>query len=115
MLRQPLLLLFLLIAGCSKGPEADLQYISGSRSLAAEWALVNEQASEGHLTDAYARTMRKAVRQQLQSNSTSLTDPQAPYAQEIAALLREPDDAQPAELRAHANKLKQIEDSLESS
>ena len=115
MLRRPLLLLFLLLAGCSKGPEADLPYISGARSLAAEWALVNEQASEGHLTGAYVRTMRKAVRQQLQTNSKSLTDPSAPYAQEIAALLREPTDAQPAELRTHASKLKQIEDRLESS
>ncbi|HEX5238783.1 MAG TPA: hypothetical protein VFW39_10005 [Sphingomicrobium sp.] len=114
MLRRPLLL-FLLLAGCSKGPEADLSYISGARSLAAEWALVNEQASQGHLTDAYVRTMRKAVRQQLQTNATSLSDPNTAYAQEIAALLREPDDARPAELRAHASKLKQIEDSLESS
>jgi hypothetical protein len=110
-----LLLLFLLLAGCSKGPEADLAYISGARSLAAEWALVNEQASKGHLTDAYVRTMRKAVRQQLQTNSKSLTDPNAAYAQDIAALLREPDDAPPAELRAYANKLKQVEDSLESA
>ena len=114
MLRRPLLLL-LLLAGCSKGPQADLPYISGARSLAAEWAMVNEQASEGHLTAAYVRTMRKAVRQQLQTNSTSLSNPNAPYAQEIAALLREPDDAQPAELRARANKLKRQEDSLESS
>ena len=114
MLRRPLLL-FLLVAGCSKGPEADLPYISGARSLAAEWALVNEEAAKGQLTGAYIRTMRKAVRQQLQANSKGLTDPQGPCAREIAALLREPDDAQPAELRVHASRLKHIEDSLESS
>ena len=113
MLRWPLLLL-LLVAGCSKGPEADLQYISSARSLAAEWALVNEQASAGHLTPAYVKTMQQDVRQQLQTNAKALTQPKSGYASEIAALLREPDDASPAALRAHASKLKQIEDSLES-
>ncbi|NUQ18818.1 MAG: hypothetical protein HOP95_10285 [Sphingomonas sp.] len=113
MLRRPLLLL-LLLAGCSKGPQADLQYISSARSLAAEWALVNEQASHGRLTDAYLKTMRENVRQQLQTNAKSLTQPKSDYASEIAALLREPDDAPPAALRAHASKLKQVEDSLES-
>ena len=113
MLRRPLLLL-LLLAGCSKGPDADLQYISSARSLAAEWALVNEQANEGHLTPAYLKTMHQDVRQQLQTNAKSLTQPKSSYASEIAALLREPDDASPAALRAHASKLKQIEDSLES-
>jgi hypothetical protein len=111
---RKLLFLVLALASCSKGSEADLPYISGARSLAAEWAMVNEQASQGHLTAAYVKTMRKALRQQLQSNFQSLTEPQSGYAQEIAALLKKSDDAPPAELRAHANKLKQIEDSLES-
>ena len=44
------LLLLLLLAGCSNGPEADLQYIKQARSAGAEWALVNEQASQGKLT-----------------------------------------------------------------
>ena len=114
MLRRPLLL-FLFLAGCSKGPEADLQYISSARSLAAEWAMVNEQASEGHLTAAYVQTMRQSIRQQLQTNAKSLTQPQSGYASEIQALLREPDDAPPAALRAYAGKLKQVEDSLESA
>jgi hypothetical protein len=114
MLRWPLLLI-LLVAGCSKGPEADLQYISSARSVAAEWAMVNEQASKGHLTDAYVKTMHESVRQQLQTNAKSLTQPQSDYASEIAALLREADDATPAALRAHANKLKTIEDNLESA
>lgn len=112
---RTLLLLVLALASCSKGPEADLQYISSARSLAAEWALVNEQADQGHLTGAYVKTMRENVRQQLQTNAKSLTEPKSNYGSEIAALLREPDDAPPAALRAHASKLKQVEDSLESA
>src|SRR5574338_202993 len=92
------LLLLILLSACAKGPEADLQYIKQARSLAAEWALVNEQAAEGRLTAAYE----------------SLTRPDARYAFEIDALLKQPDDAPPEELRAHAEKLKQIEDGLES-
>jgi hypothetical protein len=112
---RKLLLLVLALASCSKGPQADLPYISEARSLAAEWALVNEQASKGHLTDAYVRTMRKAVRQQLQTNAKSLTETNTVYAREIDSLSREPDDAAPAQLRAYASKLKQIENSLESA
>ena len=114
MLRRPLLL-FLVLADCSQGAQADLPYISEARSLAAEWALVNEQAAQGHLTAPYVRTMRESLREQLQTTAKSLTQPQAAYAQEIAALAREPDNAPPAELRAHASKLKTIEDSLESA
>jgi len=114
MLRRPLLLL-LLLAGCSKGPQADLQYISSARSLAGEWALVNEQANQGHLTHAYVKTMRQSIRQQLQTNAQSLTEPKSDYGSEIGALLREPDDAPPAALRVHATNLKHVEDSLESA
>ena len=46
------------MAGCSKGPEADLQYIKQARSLGSEWALVNDQASHNKLTRTYASTMR---------------------------------------------------------
>jgi hypothetical protein len=107
--------LLLLLVGCSKGPETDLPYISEARSLAAEWALVNQQASQDHLTGHYVETMRASVREQLQTTSKSLSQPQSAYGREIAALLREPDAATPAELRSHADKLKKIEDSLESA
>jgi hypothetical protein len=109
------LLLFLLLASCSKGPEEDLQYISQARSLGAEWALVNEQAAKGNLTRAFVSTMRQSVREQLQTTASSLTEPNSPYGNEIRTLISEPDDAPPAELRAHAAKLKQIEDHLESA
>jgi hypothetical protein len=109
-----LLLLVLALASCSKGADADLPAISDARSLTAEWALVNEQASQGHLTAAYAHTMRESIRKQLRSSASALTQPKAPYAGEIAAVLRQPDSASPATLRAHASNLKHIEDQLES-
>jgi hypothetical protein len=109
-----MLLVLMLVAGCSKGPEADLSYISEARSLAAEWALVNEQADKGKLTATYVATMRKSLREQLQTASQSLTRTDSRYGDEIDALLEQPDNAAPGGLRAHADKLKQIEDSLES-
>ena len=114
MLRRSLLLA-LLLAGCSKGPQADLQYIKQARSLGAEWALVNEQARQGKLSGAYVASMHQWLRQELQSASAALTVPNARYAIEIHALLKQPDDAPPQKLRAHAAVLKQIEDQLESA
>src|SRR4051794_23387051 len=97
-----LLLFALTLAACSKGPEADLPSIGEARSLAAEWALVNDLANQGKLTPTYVQTMRKSVREQLQATSRSLTQPDSAYAVEIAAVLREPDEVPPAKLRAHA-------------
>ena len=110
-----LLLLTLALGACSNGPEADLQYIGQARSAAAEWALVNEQSSEGRLTPAYVKSMHEWLRDEIRSASSSLTQPDSGYAEEIHALLAEPDDAAPEELRARADKLKQIEDDLESA
>ena len=110
-----LMLLLLLLAGCSKGPEADLQYISEARSLVAEWALVNEQASQGKLTSTYTDVMREDLREQLQTASKSLTQPNSKYAEQIRAALAQPPDATPQQLRAYADALKQEEDSLESA
>jgi hypothetical protein len=112
---RPALMALLLVAACTKGPEADIQYISEARSLAAEWAMVNEQAAEGKLTGTYVATMRQSVRKQLRTASQSLAQPDSRYGEEIAALLDQPDDSAPEELRAHADELKQIEDSLESA
>ena len=105
----------LALAACSKGPQADLQYIKQARSAGAEWALVNEQASAGKLTATYVGSMHQWLRQQIQTASSGLTEPDARYAIEMQALLSQPDDAAPQELRAHVEKLKQIEDSLESA
>jgi hypothetical protein len=114
-MRLVLLFVALALASCSKGPEADLPSISQARSLVAEWALVNEQASRGKVTGSYTQAMRQDLRQQLQATSKSLTEPNSRYGEEIRAALNQPDDASPAELRSHADRLKQIEDSLESA
>jgi hypothetical protein len=113
-MRWPLLILCL-VAGCSKGADADLPAIGQARSLGAEWALVNEQAAAGHLTASYTSTMRTNVREHLQTALSGLTQRDSRYGAEIRALLAEPHDAPPEELRTHADKLKQIEDSLESA
>ena len=117
MARKLLLLLLLSAVGCSTSnePDADLQYIKQARSLGSEWAMVNEQASQGHLTGTYVRSMHRWLRENLKTASTSLTQPKSPYGKEIERLLAEPDDAAPEELRAHSDKLKQIEDQLESA
>lgn len=117
MARKSLLLLLLFATGCSKGsgPEADLQYIKQARSLGAEWALVNEQAGRGSVTATYVGSMHQWLRDNLRTASKSLTRPDSRYGEEIQALLAQPDDAAPEELRAHAEKLKQIEDELESA
>jgi hypothetical protein len=113
-MRKPLLLL-LLLAGCAKGPQADLPWIGQARSAAAEWALVNEQAAEGKLTAAYVDSMHLCLREALRSSLAGLSQPHSPYGAEIDALVRLPDDAAPQALRAHAERLKQIEDGLESA
>ena len=110
-----ILLPLLLLAGCSKGSEADLPTISQARSLAAEWALVNEQASEGKLLRPYVGSMHQWIREELETDSAALTNPNSAYGAEIAALLKEPDDSDPRLLRSHADKLRTIEDSLESA
>jgi hypothetical protein len=108
-------LLALALGACSKGPEADLPSIGEARSLGGEWALVNEQAAQGHVTHVYADAMRKQVREQLQSVLASLTQPQSAYGNEVRALVAEPGNAEPDALRAHVATLKQIEDQLESA
>ena len=104
-----------LLAGCSKGPEADLPSISSARSLAAEWAMLNQQAAAHRVTGTFVETMRASLREQLQTTASALKQPNSRYGREIRALLAEPADAPSERLSAHAQVLKQIEDSLESA
>ena len=116
MRRKLLPLLLFMVGGCSgSGPQADLQYIKQARSLGAEWALVNEQAAAGKLTSVYVDSMHQWLRQQMQTSVESLTQPESDYGGEIQALLADADDAAPDEIRAHSDRLKQIEDKLESA
>ena len=114
-MRHCLLLLLALTAACSKGPQADLQYIAEARSLGAEWALVNSEAEKGNVTDAYLAAMRSSLQQQAKSAASAVTQPDTDYAREMQALAQEPADAAPATLHAHSDALKRIEDSLESA
>ena len=115
MKRRVLIVLFL-VSGCATAPpEADLQYIKQARSLAAEWALINEQAAERRLIPPYVAAMHRWLRDGLETASTSLTDPDSSYGGEIRALLNEPPDADPIALRGHAKRLKEIESELESA
>lgn len=109
------ILLVLLTAACSKGPQADLQYIKQARSIAAEWALVNEQAKAGRLTPTYVGSMRNWLRDDLQTALQSLSNPNSTYGEQMRALLTEPPDAPPGQLRTRVDTLKHIEKDLESA
>jgi hypothetical protein len=107
--------LFVLLTACGQGPEADLQYIKQARSISAEWALVNEQADAGRLTLTYVQSMHRWLHDGLETASGSLSDPKSRYGAEFRALLAEPPGAAPAELRRHADVLKEIERQFESA
>jgi len=109
------LLLFALLAACTRGPDDDLQYIKQARSIAAEWALVNEQANAGRVNVTYVTAMHGWLRDGLLAASSSLSEPKSDYGAEISALLALPSDAAPATLRSHSESLKLIEDALESA
>jgi hypothetical protein len=113
MLRRSLV--FLVLWGCSNVPQSDLQYIKQARSLAAEWALINEQANDGKLTATYVDSMHAWLSDGIQTSVASLTLTDSPYGKEMKALLAEPPDAAPEDLRLHAHALKKIEDKLESA
>lgn len=108
-----LVLFCVVLSGCAQGAQKDLPSIAEARSLAAEWALINEQANQGKLTATYVRTMRASVREQLTTISQSLSEPAA--ATIVNDLVTQPDDAPPQQLRASAEQLKQIEGQLESA
>lgn len=114
MSQRAIIALFFL-AGCTKGPDADLQYIKQARTLAAEWAMINEQSNRGSLTDTYVRSMHYWLLDGLRKAHSSLVQPHSAYGDELQSILAEPPDAAPTRLRAHAEALKQIEQKIESA
>ena len=108
-----LVLFCVALSGCAQGAQKDLPSIGEARSLAAEWALINEQANQGNVTTVYARTMRASVREQLTNISKSLSQPTA--AAIVNDLITQPEDAPPEQLRESVEQLKQIESQLESA
>src|SRR3954454_4852421 len=112
-MRPRTLSVLLILAGCAKQPDADLQYIKQARSLTAQWALVNEQAQAGRLTTAYVNSMHQWLHDGLQTAYESVADPGAAYAIEVKVVLTQGADDPPAQFRAHADKLKQLETELE--
>ena len=106
--------MLLLLAACGKGPAVDLPTVKQMRTVAAEWAMVNELAQRGQLTSIYAEQMRQAARQQLVKNVAKVR-PDSPEAAILFGLLAEPADAAPQHLRSQADKLKSIETALESA
>jgi hypothetical protein len=112
---QKLLLSVVLLSACSKGTSADLQHIKQARSIAAEWALINEQAQVGKLTPTYVGSMHEWLRDDLKTTIASLSEPNSPYGDQMKALLAKPPGAAASDLRGRAEALKRIEDSLESA
>lgn len=114
-MRMRCLWIALFLGACANQASSDLQYVKQARSLAAEWALVNQQAQAGALTPAYVRSMHYWLNENLRTASSSLSQPNSRYGAEIRSLLAEPANASPDRLRAHARTLKQIEGGLESA
>jgi len=110
-----LAVLLLTLGSCERGAEADLQYIKQARSIAAEWALVNELDAQHGLNRTYVDSMHIWLADGLTSSFAALSQPQSDYGVEMKALLAAPAGSPADELKAHAERLKQIEDRLESA
>jgi hypothetical protein len=110
-MKRLLPLAFLLAAGCDPAP-SDYPTVEQARSTAAEWAKVNALAAQGKLTSTYSVGMRAEARNQLTKAQSAFPDPTSPQAREVRSLLAMPDDAPAAELAAHADTLKKLEDAL---
>jgi hypothetical protein len=103
--------LVLILAACDAA-SSDYPTVIEARSAAAEWAKVNQLATQHRVTATYTRTMREEARRQLSKAAASLSDPGSPQASEVRALIALPDDASSEELSAHVDALQKIEDRL---
>ena len=101
-----LLPIALLVAGCSKGGHADLPYIGEARSLAAEWALVNDEMARAISPAIMSPPCATAFASELKTTATSLTGRtrlMAARSRRFCAARR----CRARSLRARSDKLKQ--------
>ena len=69
----PLLLLPAALAACSSQADRELEAVKSARSVIAEWALVEEQASKGRAQNTYVAQMRQLARDQLKMDRKELS------------------------------------------
>ena len=108
----PVLALLFLLAACSSRRDEELIAVKSARSVAAEWAAVEQLAARSRLTSVYAAQIREQARDELKSDRQSLHDPNAPAAREVDAI-RNAASPSAARLRAAARTLDEAGKSLE--
>lgn len=113
-MRYPLISLLPLLAACSQN-NAELAIAKQLRSVAAEWAFVNQEAVRQNLPKPYVSGMRKAAQAQIKEAAQSIDDPASELGRLAATLQRLPPDAPSELLWRQAAALKAIEDRLESA
>ena len=110
-LRTAMASLALTLASCG----SELPTIKEARSVAAEWALVNQQATAGNANRVYVEEMRSSTSEQLTSLKDKLSDPDSREANALDALLALPPDASPDTIGKQVDRLDRIEKRLEVS
>lgn len=105
------LALFLLLAACDAASN-ELPSVEQARSVASEWASINELEAQGRVGSTYVAMMRRDARTQLETLAGKFTDPASPQARIVNQLLGFPDDAPSERLRDRSRQLKAIEDRL---
>jgi hypothetical protein len=98
------------LASCTSQADTQLEAIKSSRSVLAEWALVEQQGAKHRVTDTYLTQMREQARDQLRTAREQLSG--APAATLDQVLEGKPDAAQ---LDHAGSSLKPVEDQLERS
>jgi hypothetical protein len=100
-----------LLAGCSSQQDKELAAVKSAQSILAEWATLNEAASNGRLNGLYAAQMRSMAREQLKTDRASIKDPKA--AEAIDGVLRM-DDRYATNFTFQQMKLFEAEKQLEA-
>jgi uncharacterized lipoprotein NlpE involved in copper resistance len=100
------------LAGCTSRAEKQLEAVKSVRSILAEWALVEAQASKGRSPQTYADEMRQDSKDELEKAAKDLAG--QPGAAQLVAKLRagSPDSAA---LKQAADRLEPLEKSLEAA